>query len=41
MKHDSNRHDCNVFLTLLNFYKGYGYGSYNCVQVVKVKIYAL
>ena len=39
MKYKRNRHDCNVYLTPLCFYKGYGYCNYNCVQVVKVEIY--
>ena len=31
------KHDWNVYLGLLCFYKGYGYCNYNCVQVVKIK----
>ena len=39
MKYEKKRLDCNVYLTLLYFYKGYGYCNYNFVQVVKVKKY--
>ena len=39
MKYERNRHDCNVYITLLCFYKGYGYCNHNFVEVSKVKIY--
>ena len=39
MKYERNMHDCNAYLKLLYFCKGYGYCNYNYEQVVKVKIY--
>ena len=39
MKYERNRHDCSVYITLLCFYKGYGYCNHNFVEAAKVKIY--